>query len=252
MLQAMVLYLAALKSRGEAQAVWSLNGLAIRIAGTMGMARDGSTLNLPPFETEIRRRLWWTMVHLDARMSEMVGQDADLIVQKHDVKVPSNVNDSDLWPSMTRYPEDRAAATELVYVNFRSTLSAFLTSLPGIRGPGTTWKRLAAEGTPKEQKLEVVQSLEDRLWNDIVQYCDRGVPLQLFTMNSIDTVMSKMRLVAHLPDTYVGSDRNGSGRYSEQVFELSMRIMQLQLEIFLEPCLQRFRWHSRDLRRRAG
>ena len=37
--------------------IWVLNGLAIRIAESMGLHRDGGQLALSPFQAEIRRRV---------------------------------------------------------------------------------------------------------------------------------------------------------------------------------------------------
>jgi hypothetical protein len=48
-----------------------MTGVAVRLGQTMGLHRDGITLGLSPFETEMRRRLWWHLVHLDFRAADM-------------------------------------------------------------------------------------------------------------------------------------------------------------------------------------
>nr|POF04264.1 bikaverin cluster transcription factor bik5 [Quercus suber] len=244
-LQALVLYLAALRSLGESATVWSLLGITIRVAGTQGLARDGSFLSLSPFEAELRRRLWWAIVYMDARTAELVGQDGDLLVQKHDVKPPSNLNDSDLFPSMRRMPDSKYTLTEMLYVQFRATLATILRTLPGGFGAGATFKRLENPSIPLTEKLDAISMLEQRLNDEILSGCDPGVPLQLFTLNAVQTLLNKMRLIAHIPLTYIGNAWTANGRYSEDVFHFSVTLIRLQLDLWNESCLQRWHWHWR-------
>jgi hypothetical protein len=47
------------------QSIWTMIGLAIRIAEAMGLHRDGEIFPLPALETKLRRRLWWQIYMLD-------------------------------------------------------------------------------------------------------------------------------------------------------------------------------------------
>nr|XP_023900357.1 aurofusarin cluster transcription factor aurR2-like [Quercus suber]POE50743.1 bikaverin cluster transcription factor bik5 [Quercus suber] len=245
-LQALVLYLAALRSLGDPATVWSLLGITIRVAGTQGLARDGSFLGLPPFEAELRRRLWWAIVYMDSRTAELVGQDGDLLVQKHDVKPPSNLNDSDLFPSMRRIPDSRGASTEMLYVQFRATHASIMRTLPNGFGAGGTFKRLESLSVPLPEKLDNINMVEQRLNEEILRDCDPGIPLQLFTMNAVATLLTKMRLIAHIPLTYIDGTSSANGKYSADVFQLSVSLIQLQLDLWNESCLQRWHWHWRS------
>ena len=40
-------------------------GLALRVAQSMGLHRDGSLYGIDPVEAEVRRRVWWHILHLD-------------------------------------------------------------------------------------------------------------------------------------------------------------------------------------------
>ncbi|TKA21958.1 hypothetical protein B0A50_08654 [Salinomyces thailandicus] len=242
-LQAFVLYLAALRSLGDTSLVWAMNGLAIRIAGTMGLARDGSTLGLPPFECEMRRRLWWTLVYLDARTAELVGQDGDLLMQNYDVKLPTNVNDSELFPNMQRLPENRAAATDAAYILTRSTIAFSLRALPKESGPNGTWQRMRATNVPVSEKLDVIGAMEKRFEETLLKYCDPTVPLQQLSMNSAWTMLLKMRLIGNVSASKGSQSWTDENGYSDDKFHLSYRITQMQLELWTAPGLQKWRWH---------
>jgi hypothetical protein len=249
-LQAFVLYLNALRSLGETDTVWSLSGLAIRIAGTMGLARDGSKLGLPPFEAEMRRRLWWAMVYLDSRTSELVGQEGDLLVQKFDVQKPANLNDVDLFPGMQRLRSAKAASSEMFYVQYRTTVCSVLRKIPGDDGPPSTGQKMTAKNVPLAEKAQLISDLERQFQDEILQLCDGTVPLQLFAMNSVRTLTGKLRLIAKVPivpEPEESATMGGSkeDEYSENSFLLSLDVMQTQLELWSEPSLQKWKWHWR-------
>jgi hypothetical protein len=88
-LQALVIFLILLRRNDDARKIWTLTGLAVRIAQTLGIHRDGSHFNLPPFEIEMRRRLWWQVLILDARSSEDHGCDPTVVEAQFDTKMVS-------------------------------------------------------------------------------------------------------------------------------------------------------------------
>lgn len=68
-MQAYVLYLAGLRTERSPRVLWSLIGLAIRASQSFGLHKDGVHWGLPPFEIEMRRRLWWQLCAMDWRVS---------------------------------------------------------------------------------------------------------------------------------------------------------------------------------------
>lgn len=61
-LQAFMLYLLAMRNRARPAAIFSLTGIASRIAERIGLQRDGTTLNLSHLRSEERRRMWWQVL----------------------------------------------------------------------------------------------------------------------------------------------------------------------------------------------
>jgi hypothetical protein len=86
-LQAFVIFLILLRRNDDARKIWTLTGLVVRIAQTLGVHRDGSHFKLPPFEIEMRRRLWWQVCILDARSSEDHGCDPTIVEAQFDTKM---------------------------------------------------------------------------------------------------------------------------------------------------------------------
>ncbi|KXT05562.1 hypothetical protein AC578_3725 [Pseudocercospora eumusae] len=242
-LQALVLYLAALRSLGEIPIVWSMLGIAIRVAGTLGLSRDGESFGLSPFDTEMRRRLWWGIVYFDGRMAELVGQDGDLMGNNFDAGPPSNLNDSDLFPTMTRLPNSKRGPSEAIYLQARVLSVTVARSLQSITGPSGTWHRLHDSSMPTAEKLEIMQRIDQRYKDEILETCDPGVPLQYMSINTARAFATKLRLIARIPIVDVDREWEDSNGFSENAFLLSMNLLQTQLDLWLEPSVQQWKWH---------
>jgi len=51
--QAFVIFLICLRRNGDARIIWTLTGLIVRMAQTLGLHRDGSHFDLSPFQIEM-------------------------------------------------------------------------------------------------------------------------------------------------------------------------------------------------------
>lgn len=106
-LQAFVIFLILLRRNDDARKIWTLTGLVVRIAQTLGIHRDGSHFGLAPFEIEMRRRLWWQVCVLDARSSEDHGCDPTIVEAQFDAKMVCIVD-----PSMSKQADQAVIALE--------------------------------------------------------------------------------------------------------------------------------------------
>jgi hypothetical protein len=75
---------------------WIQVGMAIRIAQTKGLHRDGSHCGLEPLETELRRRIWAQLRLLDMRMAEELGCEPTITESSYDTKLPLDIEDADI------------------------------------------------------------------------------------------------------------------------------------------------------------
>jgi hypothetical protein len=113
-------------------AIWILHGTLIRIAQKMGLHRDGETLGLSPFETEMRRRIWWQIIMQDAKYALLSGLSHSLLPRDWDTKEPKNVNDADLHPAATEPIQDKDGPTEMILLLLMTRMARFLLDTPGI------------------------------------------------------------------------------------------------------------------------
>ena len=86
----------------------------------MGIHKDGTSFQLPPFECELRRRLFWHLHILDIRAAEDYGlQPTAQGTPNEQPLYPTNLNDSDLSPNMTMAPIAKDGITDMTLALLR-------------------------------------------------------------------------------------------------------------------------------------
>ncbi|OQE41352.1 hypothetical protein PENCOP_c005G01817 [Penicillium coprophilum] len=110
-LQAAVLFLLCHRVGGDTRLVWAETAVVIRVAQAHGVHRDGQNFALPPFETEMRRRLWWHICLLDMLSSGDQGVDTQIRPEMFDTRFPSNVDDDDIGLHLTDQPSPKTGFT---------------------------------------------------------------------------------------------------------------------------------------------
>lgn len=197
-LQSFTLFLTCVRRMDDSCYVWTLTGLIIRIAQSLGIHRDGKLFRLSPFETEMRRRLWWQICSLDVRASEDHGSDPTITEQSFDTKFPLNINDDDISPDMEITPIEREGRTEMMFDLIRYTVSTTVRRLSyAPLGPGPC--RTKSDSLTLEDKERTIEELHQYLENKYLKYCDMENPLDWVSATMSRLIMAKMWLIVHHP-----------------------------------------------------
>ncbi|KIW19358.1 hypothetical protein PV08_03653 [Exophiala spinifera] len=198
-LQAFAFFLVFVRHVDESRSVWALGGLAIHLAQSLGIHRDGTNFGLSPFDTEMRRRLWWHLSLMDNRAAEDHGTDPTFSEQFYDTKLPMNYNDDDIYPGMKEYPPERQTATEMTFCLIRSELSILPRRLnftaPGAM-PGQTQEMTL------EQKEKMIDECHRHLEEKYLHYCDPNVPIHWVAATVARLILAKMWLSIHHPRSF--------------------------------------------------
>lgn len=104
---------------------------------SLGLHCDGTQHGLTPFETEMRRRLWWELRLLDARASEDCGA-APSAFANADTRLPLNIDDGDLDPLAELPPPEREGPTEMLYSLLRFELCSMAPSVSKLCADGSS------------------------------------------------------------------------------------------------------------------
>ncbi|KAE8166295.1 fungal-specific transcription factor domain-containing protein [Aspergillus tamarii] len=242
-LQAYVLYLLSLRASSDPQSIWSLCGVAVRMAQRIGLHRDGSELGLSIFETEMRRRLWRQLSILDATTAQSSGIASQLPYFSVDVLPPSNINDSELDPRMTDPPREHNGATEMIFVLARNEFGEWMRRWSKAGGESHGGRGfLASSSLSYEAKDQAINELNRAFEMKFLQYCDKSIPLHYMSARLMQTVVCQMRFSAHHPRQY-GEKDHISLAERDFVFSTCVQIMEGFEDCQSNEIIERYLWH---------
>lgn len=155
---------------------------------------------MSPFETEMRRRLWWALRLLDTRASEDFGADSALHEGMSDTLLPLNINDSDIAPDTPELPQERVGVTDMTFCLMRyeiSKVSRYVTCASASFYP---YGRMVPD-TTLEEKEQMVRNLNDTLETKYIQYCLDAGPLCWVGATVSRLVVAKLSIIPFLRGT---------------------------------------------------
>ncbi|KAM0518914.1 hypothetical protein ACHAPE_003904 [Trichoderma viride] len=196
-LQAFSIFIICVRDIYRCDTLFVLSGVTIRLARKMGLHRDGTFLGLPPFETEMRRRLWWHIAHIDFRTADVMGTKPSPEISTADTKHPINVEDSELYPGMTALPEDHNGITGISLAIIKCEMIASLCKCAATSPIDLRWEMLYSPDISLATKDGVIDEVEDHMEKKYLRHCDPLNPFHTFLSIMVRSAICKMRLFAH-------------------------------------------------------
>ena len=224
-LRAYALFIVGVRSTGRCEALFAMSGVAIRLAQTMGLHRDGTNLGLSPFETEMRRRLWWHLVQMDFRISDMQGVNASLDLTACDTKTPLNIDDEDLYPEMTEFPPERKGIVYITVCRLRCEMVVALRKFATASSAPLRWEAICNPDLTLEQKEAIIDEIEDHLEINYLRYCDPTNPLHQLVSCMGRSPICWMRFFAHNPRRFASNATEVSQRSRDIAFENARKML---------------------------
>ena len=236
LIQAFAIFLLLARRHDSPRFVWMLTGLLTRMAQYLGLQRDGSNFDhLPPFETEIRRRVWWTVYSLDMRASQDQGTDPGIASGSFDTKMPSNINDADIHIESRDSPPERDGVTD-------STFARIFAKTTDIQN-----RMMAADARNGGVVLEDQQRLLNEIYKDTEQQYLR------YMTESVDVVdwvavavarltMAKMTLLVFLPAASPGPNEHLSDEIKNKLLISAIEVAEYNHELNAAQTAKKWRW----------
>ena len=208
----------------------------------MGLHRDGESLNIPPFQTEMRRRLWWQIMLLEGFSQKLAGTGTSIAGTTGDVKLPSNLNDSDLFEGMKELPKEHNGATEMMFFLIRCLVGEFLRRSSDDKKAtfDGLWHRLTTTAVNVAMKDKAIDDLESQLHHKFLKYCDPSIPWHLMCSHLGKCIIFMMRFMAHSTEYY---SMNMTQSEKDHLFDLALQISSSQNLAYTMKEMQGFTWH---------
>ncbi|KAH7024282.1 fungal-specific transcription factor domain-containing protein [Macrophomina phaseolina] len=240
-LQAFVIFLICLRRNEAARIIWTLTGLVVRMAQTLGIHRDGSHFGLSPFEVEMRRRLWWQVCILDSRASEDHGCDPTIIEASFDTQIPLNVNDTDLTPDMADFPPERTGCTEMTFCLVRYEVANVYRRIQYVP-PGPIRCNRYFSSVSLEQKERWITEVHSKIEEKYLRDCDMTVPLYWVIATVSRLIMSKMWLMIYHPYQRLDGGASLPQETKDKLFVTSLENIEYSILLETEGRTQKWGW----------
>ena len=218
-------------------------GLAIRIAQRMGIHSESALAGCTVAEAEMRRRLWWSLVLFDSRITELAESKPVTLDPTWDCQIPLNVNDSDLRPEMKGPPAIQKTPTEALFAVLRGELGEFTrhsTFHLDITSPALKPIAKHLHGDPALDGGELVK-LEERIEDQYVMSCDQENPLHFITIWMTRAYLARCRLLEHHSRCSNSSARRTEAQH-DAATSYALRTLECDTKIMTSPLVKGFRW----------
>ncbi|KAE8140077.1 C6 transcription factor [Aspergillus pseudotamarii] len=238
-LQAAVLFLLCFRVVGDTRVVWAEAAVVVRVAQGQGIHRDGTGFNLSPFETEIRRRLWWHICILDMLASEDQGTDTQIKPDTFDTRLPSNVDGHDLIPEMTELPPENTGYTDITLCIINCEIATSVSQLGPLFGQNSNISICDREAH--------VKALASRLQDRYMDHFDLGVPIQWMVATIGRLMLLKVWLGIHIQKTSGSANESVSARHlADPIFKTAVEITEFAYFFQENETTANFAWLARS------
>ncbi|CAG8104666.1 unnamed protein product [Penicillium olsonii] len=239
LLQAAVMFLVCVRREDDSKFVWSMTSIVLRIAQGLGLHRDGTNFALKPFETDMRRRLWWHISLMDIRSSEDHGTDPLIHENMFDTRLPLNINDEDITPDMEEAPAEREGCTDATFCLIRCEITNALRRANYVC-PGAQWR--TPGGIPSPERCErMIQIISNRCEQRYIRHCDMNIPIQWCAATVARLILAKLWLIVHHPMTR--KDRsNISQATRESLFQTAIEVLEFGRLLEADPKTAKWGW----------
>lgn len=171
----------------------------------LGLHQDQPPFKHSPYETEMRRRLWWQICTLDVRTAEDEGTAPFLPQAMLHIPLPCNIGDNDLHAEMAHTPRANHNGVALLYNNARIEVTQGLRAILFREATAPHEKQLGKNLL--QTKLDAIDSLESRLQSAYFDNCDSSIPICNFTITTVRLVLLKARVAQHISQDNLSSER---------------------------------------------
>ena len=218
-------------------------GVAIRIAQRMGLDSESTCSKLLPFEAEMSRRIWWSLMLFDSRVSELAGHKSSILSPTWDCKVPLNVNDSDIRPGMKEPPALQGKTTESLFSVVRSELGDFVRqtmfhlefTCPALK------PIIDDDQRSRPPDRDTLATLEKTIEAKYINFCNPENPLHFMAIWMTRTYLAKCRLIEH-HSTYSSSVAHQTESQYDTAMGYALKMLEYDTKISRSPLARGYIW----------
>ncbi|KAI0873990.1 hypothetical protein GGS24DRAFT_461038 [Hypoxylon argillaceum] len=231
LVQAFAIFLLLVRRHDSPRFVWMMTGLAIRMGQALGLQRDGTHFqNLTPFETDIRRRVWYLLCSLDVRASEDQGTDFTIQYGSFDTRLPWNINDNDINVHTKETPTEREGITDMILPIVSMEISNIS-------------RQIMSPDNGLEEQNRLLDTIYTTLEERYLRFSSEQGNIAHWVI-SVTTrlVVGKLTLFTHLPVLFSSPGDNFSDEVRNKLLVAAIEVAELNHALNAEKACRQWRW----------
>lgn len=238
-LQALTIYLGVLQHTGEARSAWFLAGVLVRVAVSMKLHHDGSHFtNTTPFEIEMRRRVWWQICFIDSRSEDVHLSEYKLSEGMFDTEIPTNTDDANLDPRMSKPPAVAERWTDMTVFLIRCEVWKLSRRLQSVTAARYTLP------SDIDERLELFQQSQARIEDIYLKHLNPNQPLHSFVATIARLFLTKVDLILHTKQhsARATEPQPADTSQSDKVFTSALSVIEYTYALQNEPGWSGWSW----------
>lgn len=214
--QALLYWTTCLYERGEPESADGAVGIANQLARRLGIHKDPSTLNVPPFQAELRCRAWNHLVYLNTRPNVFEGMDVWPVLEHSSSFFPASIHDTDwqnwLQARLQPVPEtsNRRPKFPILRRQFASLTCFLLQVTPQL---------------PIAEADEILNSVQAQLIDTYYGTFDRSQVLQKFEALCVRLWFE--RLILSLDVAHLKAGRKQGDAFKNELYDKALSLLAL-------------------------
>jgi hypothetical protein len=214
--------------------LWFLMGRVVQLAICKGYHRDSTKVpgsRIPPFDGEMRRRVWVCLYQLDSLMSFQMGLPSMIPSDFCDTELPRNLKQSDLYPGIAELPPPRPLS--------ETTTISYAIVKASVMGMFKKVVKHTRYVTPLSYEDTISLDAEVRATYDKIPDNFKYKPLTSFIVDEISIIMSRttiellyLKSIIVLHRQYLTDRQDSRFAFSRKAsLEAAERLLERQAEI---------------------
>jgi hypothetical protein len=211
--------------------------VAMRIAQRMGLQSEYINARSSVLEAEMRRRLWWSLVLFDSRVSALGDHKPTSLTPGWDCALPMNVSDSELREETKTAPKVQEQATEAIFAIVRSELGEYIRNSPFYIAFTNPLMRPLAKKLPEGGDVALERMLEEKY----LRFCDTDNRLHYMALWTARGSIATCRLMNDFL-VYLESSAEYNQANHEAAVSYAIEWLECDTKLSSSPLTKGFRW----------
>ena len=228
-IQAFVIYLSVLPYLGATESAWSLTGLLLRLAKSLGLHRANDGIRRTDLELETRRRLWWQICLLDSKTRRSNMADLSISETSFDQVFPANINDTDLGSLLPTDHPSIPRTGDMTLCLIRCELWTLVQSLK-------------ASPAGREGKLGLFYETKLKIETKYLHPLGPGDTLGDYIKTMASLFFAKAELFLHKPSATEASRVQNKHQVDCLLLRASVTVISAVHALLTDPSWTRWRW----------